>query len=135
MLVQYYLQFASFIALFRVFIYIINFNNVTKCKISSLYWKQNEIKEISFILSKILGLFMLFKGIIFGYCSLLKNINEQYNISLISFIFDLYIWLNMIYYKLFPHLYKNKVFLPTTTAAFTIQSILTLSFIYFYLFT
>lgn len=133
--VTYYLQFASFIAFFRVFIYIINFNYVTKCKISSFYWKQNEIKEISFQYTKLIFLFMLFKGIIFIYSSFLKNNNEKFNISLISFIFDLYLWLNMIYYKLFPHLYSYKVILPATNSAFTVQSIITLSFIIFYFFT
>jgi hypothetical protein len=72
---------------------------------------------------------MLLKGVIFSYCSFLRNNDERDAIALISFGFDLWMWLKMIG-RLSKSERPPKVLTPPTTPALTIQSILMMSYLF-----
>lgn len=129
-----YLLFASSIAFFRVGVYLLYPKTVTQVKIASQAWEDVRIQEISFAYTNTIRTLMLFKGVIFLYCSYMKDTQGRDAIALISFGFDLWMWFMMIR-KMFSKTQGDgslKALLPPTTSAMTIQSILTTSYLFFF---
>lgn len=129
--------------------YTFNLELVTKVKIASESWQDPAIQEISYAYTRIIRNLMLFKGIMFGYCGLyLQNQENQQHIALISFGFDFYMLANMLLRLMrkspSPHgqgevekegkdkKQKNMILLPPTTAALIVQSLLTGSYLLCY---
>ena len=136
MLVTRYLQFVSLIAFFRVIIYFINLEFVTKIKINKKYYNNKQIKELSISYTTLIRLFMLFKGVIFLNSSFLSSKKEQFNYCIISIIFDLFVWIQLIrkYFFIKKKITNEEIFVPPTTAVIIVQSLLVVSFIIFSLF-
>lgn len=142
-----YLLFSSSVALFRVSMYITNLELVTKVKISSKFWSDPAIQEVAYAYTRVIGYFMLFKGIIFGYCGYYLPNSSQYQeiIALTSFGFDVISLGTMIARlitrsrggqagkggegKVKNEENKEHALLPPTTAALTVQSLLTSSYL------
>jgi hypothetical protein len=131
-----YLLFASFIAFFRVGIYIFRWKAVTQVKIDPKAWEDPKIQEVAYAFTYMIRTMMLLKGIVFSYSSFLKNSEERDVLALISFGFDLYMLLNMIRkYQISKskdkggESSKSQVVLPAATPGMIIQSILTLSYL------
>jgi hypothetical protein len=130
-----YLLFASATAVFRVGMYLLTPETVTKVKISAKAWADKDIQELAYGYTNVIRLFMLLKAIVFGYCSYLSSPNERDVIAWISFGFDAYTWSQMIRKRFFPSgKQTSRVLLPPTTAAMTVQSLLMSSFLVFYSF-
>jgi hypothetical protein len=123
-----YLLFASSVAFFRVGVYIFRWKTVTQVKIAPKAWEDEDprIQEVAYAFTYMIRTIMLLKGVVFSYSSFLRNGDDRDAVALISFGFDLWMWLNMVR----KHLWKpSKVVLPPSTPAMTIQSCLTLSYL------
>jgi hypothetical protein len=129
---RHYLLFASSVAFFRVGVYILRPKTVTQIKIDPKAWEDPRIQEISYAYTNTIRTLMLLKGVIFSYCSSFRSNEERDAIALISFGFDIWMWLMMVG-RLFSKTEGGppKALLPPTTSAMTIQTVLTTSYLFF----
>ena len=87
----YYLRCVALFSAFRVVIYIINLELVTRVKISKADWENLRIRELAYTWTKQIQNLMTFRTLVFGLGSFLRNREERNVLALLSFCTDLQI--------------------------------------------
>ena len=86
----YYLRFVACLSAFRVCVYILNLEMVTKVKIAKKDWEDPRVRDIAFMWTKQIRTFMTMRTLIFGAGSYLRNREERNILAAVSFSFDVY---------------------------------------------
>ena len=92
----YYLRFVTFMNAFRTLIYTVNQEHATRQKIAKSDWENLKIRDLAYTWTDMIGLFMLFRTIVFGLGSFLQNQTERRILSIFSFSFDMIILFRML---------------------------------------
>ena len=86
----YYLRGVAFMSAFRVCMYFLNLELVTKVKIAKGDWEDRRVRELAYAWTKQIRLFMIMRTVTFGLGSCLRNRDERNVLAAVSFLFDLY---------------------------------------------
>ena len=114
---KYYLYYVTLVGLFRTLVYIFAKDNVGKVKVTDVAWNNPITREVVHSMTRLILMLMFFKSIIFGWGSTLKRKKDRDNLSIISFIFDLFLILPLSQ-NLFIERDSEKKAISTTDKAF-----------------
>lgn len=114
---KYYLYYVTLVGLFRTIVYIFAKDNVGKVKVTDVAWNNPITREVVHSMTRLILMLMFFKSIIFGWGTTLKRKKDRDNLSIISFIFDLFLIIPLSQ-KLFIDKDSEKKAISTTDKAF-----------------
>ena len=87
---DYYFYWAFFVNVFRVTMYIILFERVTKGKVRKDVWENPAVREATYCFTGTIRLFMIFRAVITGWAMYLPDDIMKRSLVSIFFVCDLY---------------------------------------------